>query len=273
MTNTLCKPQWLLAYTGNDTLDAGENYGSVDRLYGESGDDTFLAKSFYGHGIYDGGTGVDLIDFSQSTGDSVHRRAAEGAGVQVNLATGLAHTYSQQNGGLGLSNWLDYYGQIELSNIENVRGTAQGDHITGDANANVMDGGAGSDTLLGGDGNDALFGGTGNDLLYGDNGNDTFTFSKGDGRDTIYVAAFNGTDANETLVLRDINSTEVNLIQYDGSLYVQQKGSTTDHVKIVGHFGGGSNALDKLIFADGLTWDAATINANSVEAQQDPEYV
>lgn len=146
---------------GNDTLDAGENYGVVDRLYGEAGDDTFLSKSFYGHGIYDGGTGVDWIDFSQSTGDSVYRRAPEGAGVQVNLSTGLAYTYARQHDGYL---WPDYYGQIELSNIENVRGTAQGDHITGDANANVMDGGAGNDTMIGGLGNDTYWLGRGHGI-------------------------------------------------------------------------------------------------------------
>jgi Ca2+-binding RTX toxin-like protein len=147
------------------------------------------------------------------------------------------------------------------------------DQLYGNAGDDFLYGDNGNDQLNGGIGDDTLQGGLGNDVLDGGRGNDTFVFGKGDGRDTIFVAAFNDNNANETLVLRDINSTEVNLIQYDGSLYVQQKGSTADHVKIVGHFDGGSNALDKLIFADGLTWDAATINANSMETAQNPEYV
>ncbi|MBU2127799.1 MAG: hypothetical protein KKG86_02400 [Gammaproteobacteria bacterium] len=147
------------------------------------------------------------------------------------------------------------------------------DELYGNAGNDTLYGDKGNDELDGGIGDDTLQGGLGNDVLDGGRGNDTFVFGKGDGRDTIFVAGLEGTDANETLVLRDINSTDVNLLQYDGSLYVQHKGSTADHVEIFDHFHNTRDQIDQIIFADGVTWDVATINANTVEVAQNPDYV
>ncbi|MFM8331316.1 MAG: type I secretion C-terminal target domain-containing protein, partial [Candidatus Methylumidiphilus sp.] len=137
-------------------LDGGalDAYAAVtDTLDGGAGNDTFLARGFYGHGVYDGGDGTDIIDFSQSTAYTAQRRVAEGAGVKVDLAAGLASNYY-----LAQSNytWTDFNGQTALNNIENVVGSSQADRLLGDAAANRLEGGAGADILSGGLGADTF---------------------------------------------------------------------------------------------------------------------
>jgi Ca2+-binding RTX toxin-like protein len=158
---------------GNDLLDGGVsdvyNLGIVDVLIGGAGNDTFLARGFFGAGYYNGGADTDLLDFSQSDSYTAGRRSAEGAGVKVDLATGTASTYYLNTIGYI---WADANGQIAVAGIENVRGTAQGDSLSGDANANVLDGGAGNDTLDGGVSD--VYNPSMTDTLNGDAGNDTF---------------------------------------------------------------------------------------------------
>jgi Ca2+-binding RTX toxin-like protein len=235
----------LIGNTANNVLNGGTG---ADRMAGGLGNDSYYVDN----------TG-DVVSEAANAGTDVVRSSVSytlGANLENLILTGTAAINGTGNA---------------LNNI--LIGNAGANTLTGGAGNDNLNGAAGEDQLYGGDGNDLIRGGTQNDYLYGGNGHDTFTFGKGDGRDTIYVSEGYGTNFTETLILNNMNSTEVNLIQYDGSLYVQQKGSSSDHVKIVGHFGGGVSALDKLIFADGLTWDATTINANSMEVQQSPDYV
>jgi hypothetical protein len=157
----------ILGGTGNDTLDGGVsdvyNPGVLDRLQGEDGNDTFLSRGFFGAGIYDGGTGIDTIDFSHPDAYTDGRRVAEAAGVFVDLGTGNASTYYQGSTGFV---WSDANGQIAVSNIENIIGTNQADRLYGDNNANLIQGGAGNDVLYGVSGNDTMEGGTGDDAYY-----------------------------------------------------------------------------------------------------------
>jgi Ca2+-binding RTX toxin-like protein len=75
--------------------------------------------------------------------------------------------------------WISSLDRINVSGIENIRGTEQGDLLTGDGNANVIEGGAGTDTLRGGGGNDTIFGGLGNDTMNGGAGDDLYIISLG----------------------------------------------------------------------------------------------
>ena len=113
---------------GADTLDGGSG---DDVLNGGDGDDILIGGR--GNDALNGGAGHDVADYTGA-----------GAGITVNLATGVA------SGGAGSDT---------LSSIEEVRGTAHADTITGDANANILRGGGGIDTLNGGGGDDQLFAG------------------------------------------------------------------------------------------------------------------
>ena len=113
---------------GADTLDGGSG---DDVLNGGDNDDLLIGGR--GDDALNGGAGHDVADY-----------AGAGAGVTVNLATGLA------SGGAGTDT---------LSGIEELRGTAYADTLTGDGAANVLRGGGGIDTLNGGGGADQLFAG------------------------------------------------------------------------------------------------------------------
>ena len=143
----------LLTDAGNDTLD-GED--GNDRLYPGPGNDTVK-----------GGTGTDAVAFVDAL-----------AAVTVDLASG----YADGNGD-----------HDTVNGVENVLGSAYGDHIYGDSGANVLDGWegddwiygrAGADDLRGGDGSNYLDGGADDDtILDGSGGDDTLI--GGDGDDTL----------------------------------------------------------------------------------------
>lgn len=138
---------------GNDVLTAiAPNTGNIlfpfVSLNGNGGNDQFIFNntrlfSPLGLPAVDGGTGIDLLDFSGDTN----------LGRRVDLVNGTAT-------GLGGS------GEVgEVLGIENVNGGsfALGDTLLGNSQDNVLNGGVGSD-IIGGDlGNDTLIGGTGND--------------------------------------------------------------------------------------------------------------
>ncbi|MBC7476806.1 MAG: Hint domain-containing protein, partial [Pseudorhodobacter sp.] len=122
--------------TGSGHADALTGDAGANVLDGGAGDDTLAGGA--GADSLMGGSGVDTAAY-----------AASGAAVSVNLATGLA---------VGGDAAAD-----TLSGIENLTGSAYGDHLTGDGGANVLSGGAGNDTLEGGAGDDTVYAGSGND--------------------------------------------------------------------------------------------------------------
>ena len=84
----------------------------------------------------------------------------------------------------------------DISNIQNVIGSAGADSITGDANANEIDGGADNDTIEGGAGNNVLIGGAGDDSITGGTNNDSITGGAGadiiDGGGSIDTVIYDG---------------------------------------------------------------------------------
>ena len=136
---------------GNDVLD--NRKGSVDgTVYGEVGNDRLIASAAEDD-IFDGGTGIDTIDYRY------------GAAVVVALDG------SFDNAGAAIND--------AMSGVENVYGSRTGaDKLRGSQASNVLNGEGGVDTLDGASGADWLIGGRGNDLLVGGVGNDTFVFQR-----------------------------------------------------------------------------------------------
>ena len=153
--------------TGQGDFISGDT--NTDRLEAGNGDDILAASGLSSHAVYDGGEGSDWLDFSQPDTASASQRAAEKAGVIVNLAYRNAYTYFTAASG----QWrTDSNSHIQLIGIENLRGTNEVDALFGDAGANAFDGGGGNDYLAGGVGDDSLAGGLGNDYLDGGTGAD-----------------------------------------------------------------------------------------------------
>lgn len=124
------------AITDNDTLTGT---AGNDIITGDDGDDTIVGDA--GDDLIDGGAGIDTLDYAAGTGSIV-----------VDLVSG---GYQAIGGGFGNDN---------ITNVENVIGTAYADTIYGNASVNILQGGGGDDTLRGGAG-DTLDGGMENDTL------------------------------------------------------------------------------------------------------------
>ena len=72
-----------------------------------------------------------------------------------------------------------------LSNDVKITCNDSGNSVKSGKGSDTLTGGAGADTLDGGKGNDVLIGGRGDDILKGGDGQDIFTYTAGDGNDTI----------------------------------------------------------------------------------------
>ncbi|MPZ40761.1 MAG: hypothetical protein GEU95_22460 [Rhizobiales bacterium] len=157
---------------GNDTIIGG--LGN-DVIKGNDGDDTFIVTAVAdGRDSYDGGDGVDTLDFNEVD-----------TAVNLTLKNGASSNFATDT----------------IENIENVIGGSGADRLTGNGLGNVLTGNAGADTLKGMAGNDMLNGGEGDDVL--DGGADHDQIFGGLGDDDLKGAAGNdildGGDGSDVL--------------------------------------------------------------------------
>ncbi len=116
---------------------------------GGAGNDVF--QGFAQHDVFEGGGGINLVDYSSAT-----------SGIIVDLAD------PRQNTGIAAG---DSY-----HNIQGIIGTAFNDTLIGDSGDNILRGGGGVDTMSGGAGDDKYF---------VDNSNDVVDEAVGSGSDTV----------------------------------------------------------------------------------------
>ena len=131
-------------------------YDSIgnDHILGLGGDDTIIAFRG-GDGVYEGGTGLDIITHS-------------GSGVALIIGGADSDVLI---GGSGADQL--FANALQALDIALTQGEIQpGSGTRGD----WLSGGDGADTLVGDAGNDILLGGEGEDLLIGGGGNDTEVF-------------------------------------------------------------------------------------------------
>jgi Ca2+-binding RTX toxin-like protein len=124
---------------GNDNLRGG---AGDDELNGGLNDDTFTGGAEAdGADVYAGGDGTDIADYSART-----------ASVSVTIDG------TDDDGAPGEE---DNVG----TDIENIRGSREGDYLEGSGSANSIFGGPGADTLAGLGGADVLSGDAGDDII------------------------------------------------------------------------------------------------------------
>ncbi|MEG3153851.1 cellulase family glycosylhydrolase [Sphingomonas sp. RB1R13] len=121
---------------GTANADLMWGTSGADKVDAAGGNDTVMGSG--GTDILNGGTGTDTMSYATS-----------GAAVDVDLQRA-----SQFNG--------DAQGD-QLSNFENVTGSAYADTLHGDAGVNILIGNAGDDVLIGGGSGDTIDGGSGYD--------------------------------------------------------------------------------------------------------------
>ncbi len=128
-----------------------------------------------------------------------------------------------------------------------------------------LDGGPDRDWLRGEEGDDTLDGGTGNDNLNGGSGNNTYLFGRGDGMDGIEPSYSSENGTVSTLLFKPgIAPSEVVLKSNGNFLYIDLVGTTTDNFTVSNFFYNGDpystqNPIQQIKFANGTTWDIATI--------------
>ncbi len=166
---------------GNDVLLGGLG---ADQLDGGQGDDVLSDELEVGVvNVFDGGSGVDTLDYSRANIDGISLALGTAYALQIDLGQG---TVMKQGDHRAISVDL-------VSAVENLVGSQLADKLIGDSQANLiwgaggddaLMGGAGNDQLEGGLGNDTLDGGDGSDILYGNEGDDQL--DGGDGNDVLY---------------------------------------------------------------------------------------
>ena len=168
---------------GDDTITPGDGQDTV--LAGD-GNDVIKATVNDGKDVYNGGNGIDTVDYSALT-----------AGVTVTLG---------QNGGPG-SGFGIQSGEDKLISIENVIGSAGADQIKGSNVANVLAGGGGNDVLTGAGGNDSIVfrPGFGQDQItdFDDAGDDTIMFSTAVFADWAAVQNAMSASGNDVVITLD----------------------------------------------------------------------
>src|SRR5439155_1532275 len=146
-----------------------------------------------------------------------------------------------------------------------------------ESNDNLVDGGAGDDfldtsignnVLRGGEGNDGLFaGGHAYDYLGDGTGRDTYLFGRGSGQETIADAGNFGTDVNVIQMAADILPGDIEVtaqvdltrgLPFGDNLALSLEG-TTDQLILQGFFTEPFDQTYSVQFADGTTWDVATL--------------
>ncbi|MDM5176141.1 calcium-binding protein [Massilia sp. DJPM01] len=270
---------WLDGGFGNDTLDGGP--GS-DEIQGGFGDDTY---------VYGPGDGLDSLDFIRSTEDNGFNTLQFKAGILPD------DVHLESTSSVLLIRFLNAEGQIQVSGFlangttsnpvntlqrisfadgtswdlpaieaKLFKGTEVSDTIGGSNAGDNITGRGGNDTLDGADGNDTLEGGKGMDELHGGSGNDTYVFGRGDGQDAIKAVEANARpDTVDTLQFKaGIAGSDLQLSADGHALLIKIAGSA-DQIRvdsfILQEVPRWFNSLQKISFADGVTWDLARIKA------------
>jgi Ca2+-binding RTX toxin-like protein len=149
---------------------------------------------------------------------------------------------------------------VGTGQAEGFRSLDGDDTINAQGGDDTIEGGAGNDGIAGGDGNDLIRGGAGNDTLDGGIGADTYLFGRGQGDDTVRdldaqpgvidVIRFDaGVAAADVTVWRDSSNLHLRI------------DDSADSILVRGWFDSAANHVERIEFADGTSWDAATLAA------------
>ena len=193
----------------DDTI-TGSNLEQRERFTGGAGADTIAGLGgpdvFHegstpnGADSYNGGAGLDLVDYSQRTRP-----------VSVSL------DLNRNDGEAAEADFID-------PNVNDVFGGSAGDVITGGAGANALIGNGGDDTLFGFGGDDRLDGGAGFDELFGGTENDVVE-SADNAPDRIRCDSGQDTLNRD---LQDVDASGCEVVNSVGTLELAPKALTAD---------------------------------------------
>ena len=177
--------------------------------------------------------------------------------------------------GLSGSHWSDTIsglaGDDELYGLggdDVIHGDSGNDRVWAGSGNDGIEGGEGDDTLYGESGIDVLDGGSGDDVLSGGAGDDVYLFGRGDGKDVIRGEHFYWWDGqsigHNVLKLKGgVTAEDVRLTRIGDGLVLMIEG-TEDSITASNFFycddpTNELNTLQEVRFADGSSWDMATM--------------
>ncbi|BEP41184.1 hypothetical protein GmRootV15_17730 [Variovorax sp. V15] len=287
---------YLYGEAGNDILDGG---AGNDSLSGGDGSDTYRFARGWGQDSisnYDTSAGkTDAIEFAAgiSASDIVATRSGDSLVLslkgtndtitvssyfsadgtsgykleQIRFADGTAWDYATTKSKvvtIGSPAGTTLQGTAA---DETLSGSAGNDTLNGGYGADLLQGGDGNDTLNGEAGNDTLDGGAGNDALNGGAGNDTYLFGRGSGRDTVYDYDTTAGNIDTVQFGEGVSASDVLLWRSGDSLYLYIDGFNGDRLELQNYFyqeGVSAYSIENIRFADGTSWDLATIKSKVV---------
>ncbi|MDD7911963.1 DUF4214 domain-containing protein, partial [Pseudovibrio exalbescens] len=144
-------------------------------------------------------------------------------------------------------------------------GAEGNDTLNGGDWHDTLVGGEGNDTLNGGNHNDRLVGGIGDDTLNGGTGDDIYTYSRGDGHDTIS----DGGGSEDQIYLSDLSLDDVSLRRVGNDLLIYILDSDNPKTPLeelegsirIKNWHAAANRIDKLQFEDGQNIDLGTFDS------------
>ena len=183
---------------GDDTIHTGDG---DDVVHAGGGDDTIVGGQGGGNDFYDGGIGVNTVEYPSATNSiTVDLNEIDRSGDPIiggALGDVLATAALPADTPVGYAQGADI-GIDVLLNIQNATGGSGDDTIIGNNFNNILDGGIGAD---------ALIGGPGNDTYVVDNIGDVVTEAAGQGTDTVQSSISYTLGANvENLTLTGVPS-------------------------------------------------------------------
>ncbi|MFM9111193.1 MAG: calcium-binding protein, partial [Prochlorococcaceae cyanobacterium] len=211
-------------------------------------------------------------------------------GVQIEFSSGLVLTpatvtlapsselASESSDAFSLTPGADYFDA--LAGNDQVNGLGGNDTLVGGAGRDSLTGGEGNDLIIGGtdndslngeEGNDTLEGGAGNDYLFGGTGDNTYVFGRGDGEDRINSYDTTAGKINTLLFKAGVSPHDI-VVSRGGPMAtdaVVRIENSQDSIRIesfavstnspASATGRAHSAVQQFVFADGTTWNTATL--------------
>jgi Ca2+-binding RTX toxin-like protein len=270
---TIWSSSYLYAHAPFDPTIYGST--SADTIYGTTGNDTFdggLGNDTFRSGagsdtyIYRSGDGSDYIDEESGSTTEVDRlRFLDINSGDVSLSRSGVHSLIT----------IKATGEVITLDEQFYSATANwGIEQIVFANGEVWDrnriqteswihGTSGADTIYGTSGNDSFDGGLGNDTFRSGAGSDTYIYRSGDGSDYIDEESGSTTEI-DTLKFADLTANDV-IFSKSGVHSLITVKATGAVITLDEQFFSATAywGLEKIIFADGVTWGRSDILANS----------
>jgi Ca2+-binding RTX toxin-like protein len=254
---------WINGTTANDTL----NGTSGDDVFnGGLGDDRFNSGAGNDTYIYALGDGNDYIDDESGSTTEIDtlRLTNLNASDLTFSRIGVHLIVTVNSNGQTITLDEQFYSQSANWGLEKVEFADGSSWNRAMLNSNAWYRGTnGNDTISGSSWDDTFKGGLGDDRFNSGQGSDTYVYSLGDGNDYIDDESGSTTD-EDTLRFTDLNASDLTFSRVGVHLVVKVN-SNGQTITLDEQFYSQTDywGLEKIEFANGSSWDRATLNSNA----------